>query len=1065
MNRNTAFLLGALLLSGAGAQDAAPVSTPPADTSAAPATDLPVTQNILALTPAVLTIDLPERVQEVLISLPAASLAEPTLRINGTDVSGTAQDTQVLFRVRTPARVLNITFTGQVSSAADIGVAVLYDTQLTETLSGTLKFKASGALTAESSLTREGVIRTPVSGNVQRGRSSTNVTTVSGLDEPFTLLVNGAAVPDTLVGRRVDDPNTNLTTREFIGVPLQPGRNVLTAVTPAGEDEVTLQVAGPAAGVQITEQQLIADGFSPLSLTLDVTDVDGRPTVLPTITVEDAGRLTLATPDADPSQAGHQIAAVNGVATLRFAPQSTPLTTVLKLDVNNHAVTLPVNVQPARKRTVIAMASATVSGLGSEYEVSGALRATVEAPILDGQLTVHADSGGAHTDTPAETRNPSLGDRSRESRPLEADGPIAARFDHPSLTATYTRNAAVDPVFGQADSGDALNVITTGDTRVSAYVAPFAGNSQDFDVPLTGTRLARLPAQLDPGRAQLFLRTTTDGVTTTVELVSGRDYAIDETGLITFNRPLLNNPDLNVSVQLIARGPVQSGVLTPGAQLAVTRQFQTGEAASSLSAGVHADAQGLTYGVRYLAVDTRGSGTYNVDARAAVSGTGSQAQVIARGKQDQTSWAVTGQHETAGYAGQGAISTAGQTLTASVQRPLNDRFGVRAETRLRNDAQGFGGRVSAEGVYSPNDQSQYSAGLFTGFGTLDGTGVSGSARWKAGPWSTVLTAQQQLTSPTGSYSAQVTRRVPLPERLGTSSELAFGVKATATLASGAFSYRAGAVINGRSGPYTASLEYGLPTTPDSVGEIRGSVQATFPVTQNLNVGGALLVTPDTQSLSADARYTTPATVATLGADLTHAEDNGFSSSVKFSVSHTLRADQTPFGVTADGLSTFSAKGSGHRYSAGLTYRGEDWNTAAYLRYRAGLLTSTLTGQELTGELNSTYHTPRWQTRFGLAAQARPNDAQSLTLQGLFASRYWLTENAAVGVAYRGLYAPAQQSFAHSFGVEGTYKVYDTAAVSLGYNFGGFDSLTAEPTRSGLYVRLDVLLDDTRRNTR
>lgn len=1060
MNRNTALLLGALLLSGAGAQ----VATPPTEQTSPAPTAAPVTPEGLPLTPAALTIDLPERVREVLISLPASSLRTPVLRVNGTDVPGTAQDQRVLFRVRSPGRVLNITFQGRVERAEDVGVAVQYDTRLTETLSGTLKF-TPGTASDPAAATRDGVIRTPVSGPIQRGRSSTNVTTVSGLDEPFTLLVNGAPVPDTQIGRRIDDPNTNQTTREYIGLPLQVGRNTITAVTTAGEDEVTVDVAGAATSVRVTEQELIADGFTPLSVTLDVTDAQGRPTVLPNITVENPGRLTIATPDADPSQAGHQIATQNGVATIRFAPQSTPLNTAVTLDVNNNVVTLPLNVQPARKRTVIVIATGTISGIGNDPVADGDLRATVEAPILGGQLTVHADNHGAHTDTPAEVRNPSLGDRSRETRPLVADGPIAGRFDHPDFTVTYARNAAVDPVFTRPADGDALNVTTNGDTRVSAYFAPFAGNSREFDVALTGTRVARLPAQLDPRRARLFVYTTVDGVTTTEELLPGRDYVIDDTGVITFSRPLLGSPDANTTIRLSARGPVRDGTFAPAGQVAVTREFSVGEAASALSAGIHTNGSAVTYGVRYTAADQRGSDTYTLDARASTTGSGSQAQIIASGKHNKTAWTVSGQHETPDYDGQGATGSAGQFLNASVQHPLTEQFGVRAEARVRSDAQGFGARMSAEGIYTPNDQSQYSAGLFTGFGTMSGTGVSGSARWKSGPWSTVLTAQQQLTSANGVYSAQVTRRVPLPETVPPGTELAFGVRATATLTNGAFTYRAGAVLNGRSGPYTASLEYGLPTTPDSAGEIRGGVQATFPVSQNLNVGGALLVTPDTQSISADARYTTTDTVATLGADVANNTKTGVSTSVKFSVSRTLRADETPFGVTADGLSTYTPQGSGHRYSAGLTYRGEDWNTTAYLRYRAGILTSTLSGQELTGEVNSTYHTPRWQTRFGLAAQARPNDAQSLALQGVLATRYWLTENAAVGAAYRGLYSPAQRDYAHSFGVEGTYKVYDTAALSLGYNFGGFNAITAEPTRAGLYFRLDVLLDDTRRNTR
>lgn len=1049
MNRAT-LLLSALLLSGAGAQSG-PL------TPAVPAT--PVTETGQAIPTATeLTVELPDRVKEVLISFPRSALNEPVITVNNRTLTGVPDGTDVLFRLREPDRILNVRFDGQLQSPDHVGVAVQYDTGVTETLSGTRPFKP-GVTAAPPAATRDGVIRTPVNGPIQRGRSSTNVTTVSTLNEPFTLLLNGAPVPETQIGRRTEDPSSNLITREYIGLPLLSGTNTLTAVTPSGEDEVTVQVAGPAANVRITEQQLLADGFSPVTVTLDVTDRQGQPTVLPNVTVEHTGRLTLITPDANASQAGHQINATNGALTLRFAPVSEPLSTTVTLNVNNNQVSIPLTVAPARKRTVIVLASGTLSGVGTGLTSAGGdIRATIEAPLLGGQLTANVDSRGAHTDTPAEVRNPSLGDRSRETRALTADGPIAARFNHPGVTVTYARNAATDPVFTNPDDGDALNVTTTDATRVSAYYAPYAGNNKDLPVPLNGTRVTRLPDELDPRRARLILTTTTAGVTTSEDLTVGRDYVIDEAGVITFTRPLLSAPDADTTVTVTARGPVRSGVLAPAWQGAVTHEFTDGQINGSVNAGLHIGS-GVTYGARLTAADTTGPETFTVDARASATARGTQAQIIATGRAGATTWNVSGQHESSDYDGKNATGTAGQSLNASLQRPVTATFGVRFDTRIRRDPQGFGARVTAEGVYTPNPRQQFTAGVFGGTGTLSGTGLSGSARWNEGPWNTVLTAQQQLNAAKGTYSAQVTRRIPLPDTATPGSELAAGVRAAVTLDNGALNLRGAAVLTGRSGPYTASLEYGLPTASDQNGELRGNVQATFPVTSNLNVGAGFNFAPGTQTLSTDARYTTADTAASAGVDVTSSARDGLGAAVKFSVSRTLQSSVTPLGITADGLSTFTAAGRGHRYSAGVTYRGEQWNTAAYLRYRSGTLTGAQSGQELTAELNTTFHTPRWQTRAGLAGQIQPNGG-TLALQGLLTTRYWMTETLAVGAAYRGLYGVSDGAYAQALGVEGTYKLQDAAALSVGYNFGGFTAITAEPTRRGLYVRLDVLLDET-----
>ena len=158
---------------------------------------------------------------------------------------------------------------------------------------------------------------------------------------------------------------------------------------------------------------------------------------------------------------------------------------------------------------------------------------------------------------------------------------------------------------------------------------------------------------------------------------------------------------------------------------------------------------------------------------------------------------------------------------------------------------------------------------------------------------------------------------------------------------------------------------------------------------------------------------------------------------------------------------FTRTGAGHRYALGATYRGEQWNAAAYLRLRAGQYAAEKTGTDLTAETNVTYNPGRGDVRLGLAAQMKSTDPGNATVQGVVAGRYWFTQDLALGAAYRGLYTQTGLS-ASAYALEGSWRFATPAMLTLGYNVGGFTPITAEPTRPGAYVRLDFLVDDTGR---
>lgn len=1019
-----------------------------------------------------LTIRLPERVKALSLAVSGVEIVAGSSLIGDEALADPVPDgTRSIWQISNPGTELHLSFQTASGDAPldNPEIAVLYDTGLTETLSGTLKYRPAVSADMPAPL-RDGLIRSPEDGRALWGRDSVNVLTRSEYQAELVLTVNGEVVPSSRIGRQVDDPNTNETTREFIGVPLQVGPNTIEAVSGGQMDTVQVKVAGSAQGLRLLSSDAVADGFRPIRLTVEVTDKAGLRAVVPTLTVEDTGHLNLLTPDADPGQSGHQIKVVDGRAELSFSPRSTVLDAEVRFNVNGHSVPLKVQVLPQARRTAIGVASATLRPGASGLKVDGDAHLTLETPLGGGQLTVNVDSSGAHTDTPAETRHPSLGDSGESMRPLEADGPFAARYDHPALTALYARNAGFDPLFGRPDDGDTMNVTGKGQTQFTGYLAPYANDSQEVTVVMNGTRVATLPAPLDPQRARLFLRTVdSTGLFTEIELQRGQDFVTDEAGIISFARAMPPQVDLNTTITLIARGPTSTPQLAPAGLLAVTRHYQVGEVDGMVTVGLHASrtnaSQGnLTGGVRWQASDVQGPDTFNADVLAAVSGTGaSRAQVQVSGQARGTTYALTAQHESAGYDGPAATGQAGETLTASASRQFTPVYGAKADLRLKNDLKGFGSRAALEGTYTPSPNLQVNAGVFVGLGTLEGVGLSGGLNYKSGPWTTVLGAQQNFTTNSGQYGAQLTRRVPLPAYAPPGTELSVGLRANALLSGGMFSLSTSTALIGRAGPYTALLEYAVPSVSAEQGQLRGNVQATFPIMPNLNLAVQAGLSPLGQQFSAEMRLNKPGAVATAGLDIARSNaDGALSSAARFSVSRTVTPAPTPLGLTADGLCTFGPDGNGHRYSVGVTYRGEDLSVAAYARWRAGTLTTTRSGQEITGELDASRTRLRGQERLGLALKALPGDPQGLTWQGVAATRTWVTSKLALGAAYRALYQPGSQTFVQALGLEGTYRVLPQAGLTLGYNLGGFDSLTAEPTTPGLYLRLDVMLDELTR---
>jgi len=146
----------------------------------------------------------------------------------------------------------------------------------------------------------------------------------------FTLLVNDKAVDDSHVGQQSTVAERQLDVYEYVGVALQPGRNVLEIKqvdafgNARGSQRVTVVVPGKLARLSIKPQgeTAPADGKRQVLVKVSLEDAHGVPVVERTPVTLDASAGQWETADLDPREAGHQVF-VEGGATefVLVAPQ------------------------------------------------------------------------------------------------------------------------------------------------------------------------------------------------------------------------------------------------------------------------------------------------------------------------------------------------------------------------------------------------------------------------------------------------------------------------------------------------------------------------------------------------------------------------------------------------------------------------------------------------------------------------------------------------------------------------------------------------------------------------
>ena len=643
--RPLAALTVLLLLSGASAQ---------LDT-ARPVAAAPTLQRTSTVS---LPFDAPTQAQELVLAqaLPeGATFISGSTRLNGRPLPDPQRGPSGTLYWRFPAQGRGL-LTYEVSHIAPLpalpepALLARFPGERSEVLQGRMDpadLKAAVPLDLPPAVTENaGAIKLPLAGSVIRIRDRITVEVEAPLGAAPALTVNGVAVGSDRVGTQVQDAGRGVQRLTYVGVPLQPGPNVLRF----GADEVRVVRAGPTARVEVTPLNLTADGSTPIRLKLRTLDAYGTPATQATLTVRT--NLEPRTPDANPGEAGYQIKLEDGEGLLELQPQAAPTTLKVEVLLGEQVLTSRYEITPDRSSVGVGVVSATLGLNGGKLadNLSVQARAYAETPLGAGKLYVAADKDGLpKTDNP-NVRSPVFGDASTAETPLQGLDPVAAVYDHPAFRAVYRQTALPISVLPVGEQLTALTVVTKSNPSVSAFVAGVPEDRvSELQLTPDGTRILRLPntGLVDSSETLevVTLEARTGKELDRRTLTRNVDYIVDyPTGIVTLVRPLERvDADFN-DVRVLASYRLLNG--NAGRHLAYGVQVrQEGKNSSLGAAVVNLDGK-TTFGVR----GTFDNGLTRADTRLAYSG-GVQASADLSARFGDDTASLSARYQDAGYQG------------------------------------------------------------------------------------------------------------------------------------------------------------------------------------------------------------------------------------------------------------------------------------------------------------------------------------------------------------------------------------------------------------------------------
>jgi hypothetical protein len=963
-----------------------------------------------------------------------------------------------------------LTHSGELSPLARPALSANYDRERRETLQGVFDLKdysaaqpltPSGQAPAAPS-ENVGSIKLPLSGTVFRERDRITVAVQGPLNTVLAPTINGQPISEKQIGTRITDPGSNTQRLEYVGVPIVPGRNVIAL---GGETQV-VYLAGPTARVTFTPLQTVADGSTPLRFKVLATDAAGQGSSERFLSLGTS--LEPKAPDASPSDAGYQVALQDGVGELVLQPQPGPTALDLSVQLAGKVQTSRYQITPDSSRVGVGLLSATV-GLNGGFSTDNILlaaRAYYEGPLAGGKLYVAADKDGLPTSTNPYLRYPAYGDSSTQTVPLQGIDPVALSYDHPAFRVQYRQDALPITVFGLGNNLTALSGFSKSNPSVAGFVAAVPGDLKSETLTPDGTRLLRLKqgGEVQDSESLQLIVSRNGQELSRSPLARYVDYTLDPlSGVITLTRGLdsldaqLN--DLKVLVSYRLADPKAGRTLAYGAETRYQGQnFSVGAAVVSLDGS-------LTTGVR-AAYD---SGAVQASGLAAYSG-GVQLAADLSARVGDTTASAQARYQDATYGGVGAFG-AGATLRANVSTRLTSSLGLLADAEYHALPAGQG-QIGQSAVGKPLDNTGGSvalradyrlqpfnvgAGLRYAFGDVNGLGVVGSAGYHQAPFDVDLKHTQPLSGnlkPVSEFSA---RAAIGKATVGLIDTFTWGGDNVAALTLGT-----------SLGNTNYAVSYELPTASGAGNRARFGVDTTLPLSEQLTLGLRGSASRDIGlgqnqvSVGADVRFQSSALSATLGGDVAF-QAGVLNTVLRGGVSGSLNRNLT---LTADGALQLSAATPGARAAIGYAYRSGPWNSLGYVRYAQGSLAGS--APELSAGASAEFHVPHYAVRAGIDSRTLLNDPGSFTYQPSVGGTYYFADQQGVGsfgigAWGRALLQPSSGASQVGFGLEGSVRALPGTWISVGYNFAGFDGLSGQSgayTKKGLYLRLDLTLDES-----
>lgn len=943
---------------------------------------------------------------------------------------------RLYFTVPASVRTLTyrVTHTGALPALTDPAIARVTD-QGSDVLQG--RIDPDDARTAQrpraAAAQREvGVLRFPLDGAVIQERSTAVQVNYVGAEPE--LRVNGEAISASLIGKRVQGQNFGELT--YVAVPLRSGVNSIEA----GGETVTVRVPGPAARVSFTPVSLAGDARTPAVIRVEVQDDAGLPVRVPNLTLWVEGAQPL-NPDAIPAAPGYQLALEDGHADLRLKPQAGGAVT---LTARGYAGRGTFQLGTGRSALVVGNASVTLGGDNlTRGNVAGAAiagRATVEVPLAGGQLRVNADSEGLQTLNEVQApRHLAPGDASALQNDLTARGPVAAEYRSDAFSVRYALKAAVNPLSAtvyDADGGSAS--LQAGPVSVFGYHALVDQGSQSVTAdPLTG--IIDLGGGLTPGSETVTLSGAEGGLSRQRTLTRGVDYTIVyDTGTLVLTRPVsLTDPDLDApQLTVTFSRPGDPGqrerVWGVGARHAWGSFKGSGTSGGEVILAYVSEHQNSTFGVKATLQDTgrliRFLGLFSSGVRAELS----VKQALGKGALN-----VSATTQTEGYGGV-LKGTPGTTVSAAATLPLTETFGVKASADYASAAGILKGDVLGVMTRGP-----VVAGL--GFGASNDGNVFAVAEASLTSTFTAKVRHEQSLNGHGSETV-------LSAGLPLTPDLAVKVEDRISWQGGAAQHVGAVGLTGRYGVSQYDVAYELPNASGESGRVRAAVQAELPVNERLSFGvrvTSYVLPTFTAQASVDARYRAGNLLGTLGADVTL--QDGLTTGLRGSLTY----GQGPWTASLSGQSVFGVRG-GHKYAAGLAYRGEALNVLSTARFETGALAPSGGLASLTTD--AAYHLPGADLRTGFGLRA-PAELNTLTWQVYAGGTYWATPRVGFGALYRLTGQAPSGVTSSAASVEATVVPLPGLGVTAGYTFTPRDALTFQADQGrGPYLRVDLLVN-------